>query len=323
MRDAYHRKIDYIRVSITDRCNLRCRYCMPQDLPLIPHADILQYEEILRLCAIFAGMGIRTVKVTGGDPLVRKGWLSLVQELKKIPGIAQVTLTTNGVLLEPHVQALAALGLGGVNISLDSLQSETYRRLTGRDSFGAAWDSLHRAVDAGLRVKLNCVPIRGINENEILDIARLAETLPIDVRFIEHMPTAAGEGLEGVPCKEILRLLRGVYPDLQADQSPHGFGPARYFTSSRLRGGIGIIAAISQHFCGDCNRLRLTGEGFLKLCLYHENGLDLRGMLRGSASDTEIEQAIACIVQAKPERHGFGGTDGTGGGIAEMSRIGG
>ena len=323
MRDAKGRTIDYMRVSITDRCNLRCQYCMPENLPFIPHDSILRYEEILRLCAAMAGMGIKHIKVTGGEPLSRKGWLPFVQELKAVPGIEHVTLTTNAVLLEPYVDALAELGLDGVNISLDSLNSGTYLWITGRDEFGQVWKTLHKTVEAGLRVKVNCVPIMGVNDNEILSFARLAEDMPVDIRFIELMPTEAGGQFHGVSGTEILTRLQSEYPDLTPDETQHGFGPARYFRSARLQGSFGVIDAVTNHFCSTCNRLRLTSEGFLKLCLSHGDGMDLRGMLRGGMADAEIEAAIRHAVYNKPERHCFGSETNTGSGIKKMSQIGG
>ena len=321
MRDLLGRDIDYMRISITDRCNLRCNYCMPDGLPPISHDDILRYEEILRLCRAAAKAGIKHFKVTGGEPLVRKGCLDFLRGLKSIPGVEHVTLTTNGILLEPRVEEMAKLGLDGINVSLDSLNPDTYRQITGSGDFSAVWRGLHKAAEAGLRVKVNCVPILGQNDGEITAIARLAEELPVDVRFIEFMPTAANEGFEGLPGDEILNLLLEVYPDLAGDPKRRGFGPARYFKSKRMRGSVGLIDAIGSCFCPGCNRVRLTSEGFLKLCLFHEDGLDLREMLRSGADDREIEAAFEQAVHRKPERHRFG--DPAKMGIKNMSRIGG
>ena len=317
MKDSSKRVIDYMRVSITDRCNLRCGYCVPENPAYIPHEQILRYEEILRICDIMAGLGIRTVKVTGGEPLVRKDVPDFIGKLKKIPGIENVSLTTNGVLLEPYVDTLAAIGLSGVNISLDAVRPETYKRLTGRDEFDRVWRSLTKALEAGLRVKINCVPVKGLNCDEIIPIARLAGEFPVDVRFIELMP--AGRDLQGVAGPEIIDILKREFPDLSADCSPRGFGPARYFKSSALKGGIGLIDAVSAHFCGRCNRLRLTSEGFLKLCLHHSGGVDLRALLREGADDSEIREKITAAVRDKPERHFLDG----GGEIDRMNRIGG
>ena len=322
MRDERNRTIDYMRVSITDRCNLRCVYCTPSDFACVSHQQVLRYEEILRVCGIAAKLGIRTVKVTGGEPLARKGCVDFIKELKNIPGIRHVTLTTNGVLLEPLIHTLTAIGLDGLNISLDALTPETYLRMAGRHALRQVWQSLQAALEAGLRVKINCVPVRSVNEDEILPISRLAERFPVDVRFIELMPTSQGEALRGIPGDEIIKRLSIEYPDLKPDGSIRGFGPARYYGSAGLKGGIGLIDAVSNHFCSGCNRLRLTSEGFLKLCLYHSDGVDLRGMLRGGASDSEIEAVMRDAAYRKPERHNFGsGNDSEG--IGLMSRIGG
>ncbi|MCL2568432.1 MAG: GTP 3',8-cyclase MoaA [Oscillospiraceae bacterium] len=320
MRDAHGRVLDYMRVSITDRCNLRCTYCMPHELPFLSHDDILRYEEILRVCRAMAKLGVKTVRITGGEPLMRKGCVDLIRELKAVPGIEHVTLTTNAVLLEPYIDELAALKLGGLNISLDSLSAEGYQKITGQDVFHQVWKALNRAVETGIRVKINCVAIRGKNEGEILSLVRLAETMPIDVRFIELMPADEGDAMEGISGEEISGVLLGAYPDLTPDPSKRGFGPARYFKSEKLKGGIGLIDAISNHFCADCNRLRLTSQGFLKLCLHHGDGLDLRAMLRGGVGDVEIETAIAEAAFAKPARHCF---DQSTSGIQKMSQIGG
>lgn len=317
MRDALDRRIDYMRVSITDRCNLRCKYCMPEDLPPISHCDILRYEEILRLCTTVARMGVKHVRITGGEPLVRKGCVDFIKELKSVPGIESVTLTTNAVLLEPYIEELAALELDGLNISLDSLNPKTYLQITGQDELHTALRSLNAALTAGLCVKINCVPIKGVNESDILPIAKLTESNQADVRFIELMPNDADGGFKGVSGKEVIGILTCEYPDLKQDHLRHGFGPARYFKSSRMKGSVGVIDAVSNHFCSSCNRLRLTSDGFLKLCLFHDAGLDLRGMLRGGASDSDIESAIKKAVHHKPESYIDSGK------INNMSRIGG
>jgi len=293
---------------------------MPHDLPFLTHDDILRYEEILRVCTAAGKLGIKTIRITGGEPLMRKGCVDFIRNLKSIPGIEHVTMSTNALLLEPYIDELVKLELNGLNISLDSLNAETYRAITGQDVFPQVWKSLHRAVAAGLQVKINCVPIRGRNEADILSMAQLAETMPVDVRFIELMPAAENGSLAGIPSEDILATILTQYPDLSPDSSVHGFGPAQYYKSEQLRGGIGFIHAISDHFCASCNRLRLTSEGFLKLCLHHSDGLDLRAMLRSGASHTDIETAIAQAVYQKPEGHRFGESPI---GIKKMSQIGG
>lgn len=319
MRDSFGREINYMRISITDRCNLRCNYCMPNELPPLSHQDILRYEEILKICSVAANIGIRTIKVTGGEPLVRKGCIPFLQVLKSTPGIDRVTLTTNGILLAQYIDELVKMKLDGVNISIDSLNAENYRHTTGSDSFSAVWTSLNDAVQSGLHVKINCVPIRGQNDKEIIPLARLTEILPIDVRFIEYMPTNESESFSRITGAEILNRLSKIYPDLAPDESSHGSGPARYFKSDKMQGSIGIIDAFENTngcFCPDCNRIRLTSYGFLKLCLFHEDGLDLRKLLRNGASDSEIETAIISAIHQKPAQHQFGS-------IKNMSKIGG
>ncbi|MEL7625021.1 MAG: GTP 3',8-cyclase MoaA [Clostridiales bacterium] len=322
MKDSLSRTIDYMRVSITDRCNLRCQYCMPNGLPWIEHSDILRYEEFLEICGGAAIVGISTIKVTGGEPLARKDCVRFLGRLKELPGIERVTLTTNGLLLEPHVAALAAMKLDGVNISLDTLQREVYQRLTGTDGLAKVLEVLEKTVAAGLKVKINCVPILGINDGEVAAIAALVAKIPVDVRFIELMPTASSQAFTGLTGEAVLSRLLEEYPDLSPTSERRGFGPARYYASESLIGRIGLIDAVSNHFCGQCNRIRLTSQGFLKLCLYHERGVDLRRLLRQGAGREELAAAIKEAILHKPESHCFGQED-EGQGIKNMSRIGG
>jgi len=322
MLDAFGREINYMRVSITDRCNLRCGYCMPKDgVPAVSHSQVLRYEELLRLCAIAARAGIRSVRVTGGEPLVRKGCVGFLRGLGATPGIERLSLTTNGVLLEQFADELAKRKLDSVNISLDSLDPQTYARITRRDSFPAVWRGLGKAVTSGLRVKINCLPMAGLNDAELLDFARLTENMPVNVRFIEFMPTRSGSGYKGISSEEILNRLAQVYPDLSPDTHIRGSGPARYFISRKMRGSVGIISTGSTGdscICTECNRVRLTSEGFLKLCLFHGDGLDLRGLLREGADDEQILAAFTQAIARKP-----GGQSNPGRGIENMSKIGG
>ncbi len=320
MLDSYRRKIDYLRVSITDRCNLRCRYCMPEDLPHIPHQEIMGYQEILRVCSLAAQLGIHRVKVTGGEPFVRKGCIDLLRELKGVLGIHQVTVTTNGVLLERYVEDLATMGIDGVNISLDTLDPGSYQSITGENQFAAVWRSIQKALDAGLQVKLNCVALRDFNGWELGSIGELAAKLPVDVRFIETMPIGCGKEFATVPAEELLAGLQARLGELYPVEQYRSNGPARYFHNPRLQGKIGIIDPVSHSFCHSCNRLRLTSEGFLKSCLCHNDGVDLRDLLRGGAKDSEITQAILYAIQHKPMGHTFGTVPVT---AANMSRIGG
>ncbi len=307
MIDSCYRKIDYMRISITDRCNLRCKYCMPHEQPFIPHEDILRYEEIVRICEVATKLDIRHIKVTGGEPLVRRGCVDLIAALKRIPGIEHVTLTTNGVLLGEHLGRLKEIGLDGINISLNALDSVIYERITGSDVFHKAWAALQEALRLGFQVKLNCVPLVGHNDSQILPIAELARTYPMDIRFIEMMPIGYGQFYEPIQSRDIYQQIKKVFPDLHEDVKKRGFGPAHYYTSDRekLKGSIGFIDAMSHSFCASCNRVRLTSEGFLKLCLYHDKGLSLRDLLRSGADNDTIRTVMREAISKKPNQHDF------------------
>ncbi len=305
MLDHLGRSIDYLRVSITDRCNLRCRYCMPEDLPFTPHDEILRYEEIVRVCTLAAELGIRNLKITGGEPLVRKECTDLMASLKALPGIEHVTLTTNGVLLEENLSALKALEVDGINISLDTLGREGYRRITGRDDLPRVLAGLWAALDAGLKVKINCVPLAESGMENLMAIAALARDNPLDVRFIEMMPIGHGQSFAPLEPGAVERAVLAVWPDLAASEKKRGFGPARYYASPQFSGGVGFIDAVSHAFCGSCNRVRLTSEGYLKLCLCHGEGLDLRALLRTGATDGEMKAAMEAAIAGKPAQHSF------------------
>ena len=320
MLDSFNRNIDYMRVSITDRCNLRCIYCMPDGFKSISHDDVLRYEEILRACEIIASTGVKVIRVTGGEPLVRKGSVGFIGKLKAISGIERVTMTTNAIMLEPFIDELVSYGIDGLNISLDSLNPETYKYITGKDELRSVLSALEKALDVGLSIKINSVLMRGINESEILQIAKMAESEFVDIRFIELMPTNQGRKFEGVKGEEVYNILFEKYTDLTPDLSIKGSGPAKYYKSSSLKGVIGLINAVSGQICSQCNRLRLTSDGFLKLCLNFDKGLDLKAMLRGGASDAEIKDAVVGAIYNKPRQYSF---DSDSAGIECMSNIGG
>lgn len=305
IKDTYDRIIDYVRISVTDRCNLRCRYCMPEDIPLIPHQEILRYEEILRLSRIFAAQGIRKVKVTGGEPLVRLGCVDFIRQLKQIEGIENVTLTTNGVLLSKYLPELIAAGIDGINVSLDTLRPERFRKITGKDEFDHVWRGIEGALAAGVKIKLNCVPIIDNNADEIVDFFELARKHRIDVRFIEMMPIGYGKNYQPIPTYEILEKLKNCYQGIYEIREKRGNGPAVYYENRDFAGCVGFIGAVHQQFCSTCNRIRLTSEGFLKPCLYYNQGIDLRKMLRGGAEDEKIARAVRGIIRQKPKEHRF------------------
>ena len=314
MQDQFQRKIEYLRISVTDCCNLRCRYCMPaHGVKKLRHADILSYEEILRNVRALAGVGIRKVRLTGGEPLVRRDIVHLVRGLKETPGIETVAITTNGVLLGAMMDELLDAGLDAVNLSLDTLDGGKFFSITRRPMFGAVMETLERLTgETQLDIKMNCVPIAGVNDDEITALASLARDHAIKMRFIELMPIgcARTEGYRGVPMDEVRARLKAAFGALlPVGEATHGRavpkGPATYVQPAGFRGALGFIDAMEHKFCDTCNRVRLTAEGFLKLCLYSNAGLDTRSLLRGGATDAQLADAIAHAVWKKPEEHYF------------------
>ena len=309
MFDRYQREIHYLRLSVTDLCNLRCRYCMPDGVEKLEREAVLTYEEFLRLAALFARCGIDTVRVTGGEPLVRKNVAQLVAGLKATPGIRRVTLTTNAVLLAEQLPALLDAGLDSVNISLDTLRPEVFRQITARDDFAAVQAGLQAALESGLPVKLNCVPQAGVNEGELEQLAALAKDNAMQVRFIEMMPIGYGAAMPCISGPELRARFARRWPELAplsaAQEHALGDGPAVYYTVPGWQGSIGFIAAVHGKFCASCNRVRLTSQGFLRPCLASETGCDLRALLRSGADDAQLLAAIRETIWAKPREHHF------------------
>ncbi len=305
--DLYKRKINYLRISVTDRCNLRCRYCMPDEgIPLITHDEILTYEELLRVVRIFAKEGISKVRLTGGEPLVRKGIVDFISRLSQIEEIQDLSLTTNGILLKDFALDLKRAGLKRVNISLDSLRRDRFYQITRRDEYEQVWAGIVQALSVGLSpVKINMVAIRGLNDDEIESFARLTLHLPLTVRYIEYMPSGNGEdwtenAILAIPqIKARLEAVAKLIP-IPSDQWD---GPALRF---RLKGGvgeIGLIGPVSNHFCAECNRLRLTPDGKIRTCLFSDEEIDLRELLRKGGSDRELRERLLIALQTKPEKH--------------------
>ena len=309
MFDRYQREIHYLRLSVTDLCNLRCRYCMPDGVEKLEREAVLTYEEFLRLAALFARCGIDTVRVTGGEPLVRKNVAQLVAGLKATPGIRRVTLTTNAVLLAEQLPALLDAGLDSVNISLDTLRPEVFRQITARDDFAAVQAGLQATLQSCLPVKLNCVPQAGVNEGELEALAALAKDNAMQVRFIEMMPIGYGAAMPCISGPELRARFARRWPELAplspAQEHALGDGPAVYYTVPGWQGSIGFIAAVHGKFCASCNRVRLTSQGFLRPCLASETGCDLRALLRSGADDAQLLAAIRETIWAKPREHHF------------------
>ena len=303
MLDKYGRKIEYMRISITDRCDLRCRYCMPEGCKKVPMSSILTYEQIVRICRIAAELGISRIKITGGEPFVRLGCTDLIRDIKAIEGIEEVTVTTNGQTLERYIDELKEIGADGINISLDTLDPEKFAYITGRGELKKTLRSIEAAAASGIKTKINTVPQKDFNENEITDIAALAFRYGIDVRFIELMPVGAADARTGLSGSEVLKLLTEKWPDLEPDTSVHGNGPAVYYKRPGVRGAIGLISAIHGKFCENCNRVRLTSQGQIKPCLGYDTGTDLIPFLEGT--DDELKEAIRKAIYEKPEAHSF------------------
>ena len=320
MVDGLGRVIDYLRISVTDRCNLRCLYCMPNEgVGWIPHDDVLRFEEALRICRLLAGLGIESVRVTGGEPLLRRGLDGFVSGLKSVKGIKRVGLTSNGVLLGEQLEALAKAGIDSLNVSINTMDRDKFARLTRVGGMVNVVPVIDRALEMGMKVKVNTVMIRGFNEDEIAGIAGLAKLKNIAARFIELMPLGEAASFKPFYAHEAITLIEKEYGPLRPEAAKLGNGPAEYYVVEGFAGHIGFISPMSRRFCETCNKLRLTASGFLKLCLSSDTGIDLRGLVRGNASDDEIAAMILEQAALKPAGHSFSES----GGSINMFRIGG
>jgi cyclic pyranopterin phosphate synthase len=307
LTDRYQRSIDYLRVSITDRCNLRCIYCTPLGgAAKLDHQDILSYEEFLRLIQVALDMGITKVRLTGGEPLVRKGITDFCRRLTALPGLQSLSLTTNGILLEELAHDLYGAGIRRVNISLDTLQPQKFLRITRGDEFDRVWRGIQAAEHAGLNpIKINVVVMRGINDDEVLNLAKLTLERPYHIRFIEFMSMNNDSQWvlqHYISADEIIAKLLTVAP-LEQVVSQHTNGPARHFRWPDAKGIVGIISPISHHFCPSCNRIRLTADGKLRNCLFSDQEVDIKSPLRQGATDADLSQILRASIINKPEKH--------------------
>jgi cyclic pyranopterin phosphate synthase len=310
-RDDCGRAINYLRVSVTDRCNLRCIYCMPEKgIAKRSHADVLRYEELERIVRAAAELGICKVRLTGGEPLARLGMPEFVRMIASLPGIDDLSMTTNGTLLARHAPALTDAGLHRVNISLDTLQHTRFQEITRRGRLDDVWTGMDAARAVGLQpIKLNMVVVRGLNEDEVSDFARLTLSEGWHVRYIEMMPIGANVAWAGdgvVPVADIRARIEAEVGPLSAVHGPKGNGPARYYQLPGAEGTIGFIGALNEHFCVGCNRLRLTADGELRPCLMSEDEIDLRTPLRAGADTETLKTHIKAAIRRKPQRHRLG-----------------
>lgn len=326
MHDAFQRDIDYLRISVTDRCNLRCIYCMPAEgVELSSCDEILRLEEIVKVIRSAVTLGIKKVRFTGGEPLVRKGIIDLIKQTREMPEIKDISLTTNGILLPEMAKDLKNAGLNRVNISLDTLSPQKFEDITRCGQFSKVWLGIEAATDAGLGpVKLNTVVIRGLNDDEIFDFADLTTKMPIHVRFIELMPIGTSQFAARdayISSDELLQMIKSRR-ELVPEDKIMGSGPAKYFRIPGAPGTVGFISPISSHFCGSCNRVRLTAEGQLRPCLQSPKEIDLRVPLRSGASEQELADIIQLAINNKPEKHDLAQT-GWEGNKRVMNQIGG
>jgi cyclic pyranopterin phosphate synthase len=308
LTDNNNRRINYLRLSITDRCNLRCIYCMPEEgIDFLDHKDILRYEEILRVVRLSVKKGIRKVRLTGGEPLVRKGFIDFLKRLNQVDGLEEITLTTNGVLLKEYAGEIKKSGIHRVNISLDSLKPERFFSITGRDLFDKVWEGIKESELQGFNpIKINVVAIKGINDDEILDFARLTLEKPYHVRFIEHMPIGDNNNWSSEKFISILDIFNRIQTidELKPIERKNGLdGPAQNYMLKGAKGTIGLIGALSNHFCAICNRLRLTADGHLRSCLFSDNEIDIRSPLRNGEDDDVLLELLNKSIMEKPERH--------------------
>ena len=305
--DPWGRTVDYLRLSVTDRCNYRCEYCLPESFSgFAPAPEVLNDDELHRLVSVFVSMGFRRLRITGGEPLVRQGLPGLVARLAALPGLGDLSLSTNGSLLPGLAAPLARAGLGRVNVSLDTLDPARFRSVTRNGTLDDAWAGVEAALAAGLSpVKLNVVVARGLNEDELPDFVGLTGTRPLHVRFIELMPmgeTGFYREDRRVPFEEMLRLAGPLEP-VTGPGLPEGGGPARVYRRPGAAGTVGFITAMSCGFCDLCNRVRLTSRGVLHPCLDDSAGLDLRTPLRAGAADGELRALVAGALARKPQGH--------------------
>jgi GTP 3',8-cyclase len=305
--DAFDRPITYLRVSVTDKCNLRCVYCMPESgLPWLRREDLLTYEEIIEVVRAAASTGVRAIRLTGGEPLVRRDLHRLIAGIAAVPGIDDIALSTNAVLLVEQLPELVAAGLRRINVSLDTLDPQRFEAIARRPGLTAVLDGIDAAIAADLKpVKLNCVVMRGQNDDEIGAFARLTRDRPVFVRFIEVMPVHENLELQAdayVSSDEILERVRAI-AQIEPVAGPPGNGPARYFAFPGALGAVGVISPLSHDYCDRCNRVRLAADGRLRLCLFGDQHIDLRTPLRAGATTGELAELFRAAMSIKPERH--------------------
>jgi cyclic pyranopterin phosphate synthase len=306
--DSYNRRVDYLRISLTDRCNLRCVYCMPEEgLANAGYDSILRYEEILRIVKVAVNHGVTKIRLTGGEPLVRKGVVEFIKKLNKIDGLEDLSLTTNGVVLSEYARDLADAGLKRINVSLDSLDPVKYMKMTGKDHLYRVLDGLKEAEKVGLYpIKVNAVIIKGFNDDEIIDFALITKKKSYHIRFIEYMPFEARETWERgkfLSVADIISTISNFQTIYPLEMLKVRTGPARRYRFEDGKGELGFISPISDHFCTSCNRLRITADGKLRTCLFSDAEIDVKEMLRNGCDDGDLRKTLFEAIKTKPEKH--------------------
>ncbi len=303
--DQYKRRLDYLRISVTDRCNMKCIYCMTHEkTSKLPCREILRYEEIIRIARIFTSLGVSKIRITGGEPLVRKGICEFLTRIRSLEGLSDLSITTNGVFLKDKIKQIKSAGISRLNISLDTLDKNKFKKITGIDAFSDVWESIMIALDMGFDpIKINVVALNGINDDELPDFARLSLSYPFQIRFIEYMPIGTSRMTSRqLLAPEIIKRISST-GRLEPVENISFDGPAKRFRFENAKGEVGFIRPISEHFCSSCNRLRLTASGNLKTCLLSETETDLKGPLRKGCSDRELAEIILKAVYKKPFEH--------------------
>lgn len=323
MLDKHSRDINYLRLSITDRCNLRCIYCMPErGVDFTKNHELLTIEEMFKIVKSTAELGIKKVRITGGEPLLRNEVIELIYKIKSLPKIQDVYLTTNGILLNSYMNGLIKAGLDGINISLDSLRGDIFKNITRGGDLQTVLKSIEMCDKEGIKVKLNTVIIKGINDKEILDFVYFANKSGLDIRFIELMPIGESKGLKPFTTSELKNYIEKEMLLIPCEESMGDNGPAVYYKTTDSRNRIGFISPMSDSFCSNCNRIRMTSEGFLKQCLHWKCGIDLKTLIRQGIGEEELKKVISDAIFNKPKEHNFNSqneqTD-----IRLMSQIGG
>lgn len=304
MTDQFNRIIDYARISITDKCNFRCAYCKPNGN--LESQDAMSDEEILQLCSALTKLGIRYLKITGGEPLVRPNIINLLRQMKQIEGIEQVTITTNGSMLESYLEELAAMKIDGINISMDAVEDDLFRNITGNGDVSPIIRSLKRSQQLEIKnVKINCVLIKDVNETEYTKLIELVKAYDISIKFIEMMPIGTGKSFSVYSLHDLKNQIEQKFGTLELVKGKYGNGPAQYYRLNGFKGKIGFIGAITHKFCDQCNRIRITSDGFLKTCLYYHTGVDLKPYF----TKTELVEVIEKAMIEKQESHHFDDID--------------